>query len=402
MAAVLGRRVSAGFFYALFAAALVWACVTAFAAEPVRVATGPAWRRDPQAILAISRAVRRADDLSAAVGRVLAEHGVGRGDVRYESVVGAEEGRPVFPHTEMAVDVTLDVGSIVDALEASVRKLEGATVRRDPRADHERVSFRLDGAEVVAVELYPMRLPAGGGGPRIAIVIDDVGYAREPIERLLGASTEITFAVLPYGPHARDLAIWIDAEGAEVMLHLPMQPEGEPGGFSKDGMLLESMDGAELRKLVNEGLDKVPHAAGVNNHMGSVLTAQTEPMRIVMDELASRGASHLFFLDSRTTAKTVAYRLAREAGVPAAERDVFLDDVANEKAIAAQLARLEVLANKHGSAIAIGHPYPETVNALLAWLPTLEDKGFELVPASRLAGLATPGKPRSRADARGP
>ena len=393
----------------LFAASLGWACVTAFATTAPPVATGPAWRRDPQAILAIARAQRRADDLSAAVGRVLAEHGVGRGDVRYESVVPAAEGRPSFPRTEMAVDVTLALAPVLDALEASVKKLEGATVRRESRVEHERLSFRLDGTEVVAVELYPMRLPAGGGGPRIAIVIDDVGYAREPIERLLGASTDITFAVLPYGPHARDLAIWIHAEGAEVMLHLPMQPEGEPGGFSKDGMLLESMDAAELKKLVNDGLEKVPHAAGVNNHMGSVLTARAEPMRIVMEALASRGrsgsatgggtptkrgSSHLFFLDSRTTSKTVAYRLAREAGVPAAERDVFLDDVASVKAIEAQLDRLEGLANKHGSAIAIGHPYPETVEALLAWLPTLEEKGFELVPASRLAGLATPAKPR--------
>lgn len=401
MAPVLGRRVSAGFFYALFGAAFGWACIAVFAAAPV-VEAGPAWRRDPQAILASARAQRRADELSAALGRVLAEHGVGRGDVRYESVVAPEEGRASFPHTEMAVDVTLDVSSILEPLEAAVRKLEGATVRRESRAEHERVSFRLDGAEVVAVELYPMRLPAGGGGPRIAIVIDDVGYAREPIYRLLGASTQVTFAVLPYGPYAKDLAGEIHAQGAQVMLHLPMQPEGEPGGFSKDGMLLESMDAARLRALVNEGLEKVPHAAGVNNHMGSVLTARAEPMRIVMDELAARGASHLFFLDSRTTAKTVAYRLAREAGVPAAERDVFLDDVASEKAIAAQLARLEALANKHGSAIAIGHPYPETVNALLAWLPGLEEKGFELVPASRLAGLATPGKPRSRAEANGP
>jgi uncharacterized protein len=173
-----------------------------------------------------------------------------------------------------------------------------------------------------------------------------------------------------------------------------MQPEGEPGGFSREGMLLESMDAAALRALVASGLDKVPHASGVNNHMGSVLTARADPMRIVMEELAGR---RLFFLDSRTTAKTVAYRLAREAGVPSAERDVFLDDVAEKKAIAAQLARLETLATRHGSAIAIGHPYPETVEALLAWLPGLEDEGFELVPASRLAGLSAIPKSRPRA-----
>lgn len=400
---MLGRRLSAGFFYALFCAAFLWACVVALSPAPVAEIAGPAWRRDPQAILALARASRRAEELSSAISRVLADHGVGRGDVRFESVDVPEPrdpsqpGATLFPHTEMAVDVLRDVVPVAQELESAVRKLEGATVRREAHAEHERLAFRLDGTEVVAIDVYPMRLPAGNGGPRIAIVIDDVGYASEPIYRLLGATKGITFAVLPYGPHAKELAEEIHSQGAEVMLHLPMQPEGEPGGFSKEGMLLESMDAAALRALVASGLDKVSHAAGVNNHMGSVLTARSDPMRIVMGELAVR---RLFFLDSRTTAKSVAYRLAREAGVPASERDVFLDDLADKQAIVAQLARLETLAVRHGSAIAIGHPYPETVEALLEWLPGLEDKGLELVPASRLSGLAA--TPKSRPRAQGP
>lgn len=401
MAAVFGRRASAGYFYALFCAAFVWACATAFSPARVAAMAGPAWRRDPEAILAISRAARRAEELSGAISRVLVEHGVGRGDVRFESVAVPEPvdplrpGAPLFPHTEMAVDLARDAAPIVQALESAVRTLEGATVKREPHAEHERIAFRLDGVEVVAIDVYPMRLPAGSGGPRIAIVIDDVGYSSEPIYRLLGATQGITFAVLPYGPHAKELAEEIHAQGAEVMLHLPMQPEGEPGGFSKEGMLLESMDGPQLRALVAAGIGKVPHVSGVNNHMGSVLTARADPMRVVMDELAGR---NLFFLDSRTTPKTVAYRLAREAGVPAAERDVFLDDIAEKKAIVAQLGRLETLARQHGSAIAIGHPYPETVEALLEWLPGMPDKGLELVPASRLSGLSAAPKSRKRAE----
>jgi polysaccharide deacetylase 2 family uncharacterized protein YibQ len=147
------------------------------------------------------------------------------------------------------------------------------------------------------------------------------------------------------------------------------------------------MADAELRKTLADDLDAVPNATGVNNHMGSVLTANADAMRVVMGELAQR---RLFFLDSRTTAKTVAYRLAREAGVPSAERDVFLDDIAEKKAIAAQLARLEALAQRHGTAVAIGHPYPETVESLLEWLPTLAEKDLALVPASQLTGLAAP------------
>ena len=400
------RRVSAGFFFAVFGAAFVWALRAAFAPAPAG-AELPAWRRDPQAISAAARAARRADELSEAIAGVLAEAGVGRGDVRYESVTppSPAEGR-FLPRTEMAIDVHRDPESIAASLEAVAKKLSGATLRREARGDVERIGFRLDGAEVVSVELHPLRLPAGRGGPRIAIVIDDVGYVREPVYRLLGLRVrhvdqhtpdgeiitsegppEITFAVLPYGPHAEHLADEVHGMGGEVMLHLPMQPVGEPGGFSKQGMLLDGMDPDALRKTIAEGLKKVPHVSGVNNHMGSLLTTRAEPMRVVMAELAAR---KLFFLDSRTSAQTVAYRLARDGGVAAAERDVFLDDVAETKAIDAQLERLEALAVRHGSAIAIGHPYPETVDALVRWIPTLEAKGIELVRASSLAGLASP------------
>lgn len=382
------RRLSAGFFFALFGAAFVWALRAALAPAPAG-AELPAWRRDPATVSAIARAARRADALSGAVARALAEHGIGRGDVRYESVAPAVPANDrFFPRTEMALDVAHDAAALAEALEEVVRPLDGATVRREPRAEHERFSFRLDGTEVVSVELHPLRLPAGtSDGPRIAVIIDDVGYVREPVFRLLGLAPETTFAVLPYGPHAATLADEIHAQGGEVMLHLPMQPAGKPGGFSRDSMLLASMGEMELVRTLAEALVKVPHVTGVNNHMGSVLTADPDAMKVVMRELAER---RLFFVDSRTSAQTVAYRIAREAGVPSAERDVFLDDVAETRKIEAELARLEALAKKHGSAIAIGHPYPETVEALMRWIPTLEEKGIELVRVSKLAGLAAP------------
>lgn len=386
---VATRRLSAGFFFALFGAAFVWALRAALAPAPAG-AELPAWRRDPATVSAFARAARRADELSAAVARVLAERGVGRGDVRYESVAPAApaEGRP-FPRSEMAIDVSHDPGVLAEMLEKAVRPLDGGTVRRETRVDHERLSFRLDGAEVIFVELHPLRLPAGeGDGPRIAIVIDDVGYTREPVYRLLGIAPEMTFAVLPYGPHAATLAAEIHAQGGEVMLHMPMQPEGVGGrGFSRESMLMSDMSEAEMVRTLAEALLKIPHVTGVNNHMGSALTADPSAMKVVMRELSER---RLFFVDSRTSPRTVAYRVARELGVPSAERDVFLDDVAEPRAIEAELARLETLARKHDSAIAIGHPYPETIEALVRWIPTLEEKGIRLVRVSKLAGLATP------------
>jgi hypothetical protein len=120
---------------------------------------------------------------------------------------------------------------------------------------------------------------------------------------------------------------------------------------------------------------------GINNHMGSLLTAERGPMALLMAELRARG---LLFLDSRTTAQSVAAHEARRAGVAHAVRDVFLDNDTNLEAIRRQLALTEQIARRRGSAVAIGHPHHATIEALRGWLPTLEQRGFVLVPISTI------------------
>jgi polysaccharide deacetylase 2 family uncharacterized protein YibQ len=158
-----------------------------------------------------------------------------------------------------------------------------------------------------------------------------------------------------------------------------MEPEGraDPG----PGALAEGMSAGEVARRTRAAIEAVPGAVGVNNHMGSRLTADESTMRAMLGVVAERG---LFFVDSRTTPDSVAERVARELGVPTAARDVFLDAEGDASSIAAELERLLELARRQGAAIAIAHPHPATLELLERELPLLKARGFELVPVSYL------------------
>lgn len=216
--------------------------------------------------------------------------------------------------------------------------------------------------------------------PRISIIIDDLGdqFARDwRAVRLPGA---VTLAFLPYSPHSRELAGRAHRLGKDVMLHLPMESIERhalgPGAITLD------MSESEVMRAVAGALASVPHAAGINNHMGSLLTRNPEHMLWLMGELKRRG--NLFFIDSRTTSRTVALRLAQENQVPALGRDVFLDDDPSPAAVKHEFQRLIKLARQRGYAIAIGHPHPSTLNLLERELPLLESQGIQLIPISAL------------------
>jgi polysaccharide deacetylase 2 family uncharacterized protein YibQ len=150
----------------------------------------------------------------------------------------------------------------------------------------------------------------------------------------------------------------------------------DPGGLTLD------MTRQQVVQTILEGLNRVPHVSGLNNHMGSLLTRHPGHMSWLMEVLQER--QDLFFVDSRTTRQTVAQRLADEKGIPAVSRDVFLDYQPGEALIQTQFQRLLQLARKNGSALAIGHPHPATLKVLTRELSALEDHGVKLVPVSRL------------------
>ena len=244
-----------------------------------------------------------------------------------------------------------------------------------------------DHVEPTPVKLVPV--PASNGpahGARVAVVIDDLGTSVEELRPLEGLGVPVTYAVLPYAEQTPQVVSELRGRNAEILLHLPMQPKnGENPG---PGALLERMTDDELRQGTIAALKAVPGAVGVNNHMGSLLSSEEGPMNTVLEVIAER---RLFFLDSRTSAGSVAYKVATQLGIPAAERQVFLDGDPTPEAIHAQFQRLLALARTHGAAIAIGHPHPATLEVLAREVPKAREAGFQFVPVSFL--LDRPGSP---------
>lgn len=216
---------------------------------------------------------------------------------------------------------------------------------------------------------------------QIAIVIDDLGWDLKAARALLALRTPLSFAILPDTPYRTIIAQEVQRHGWDVLLHLPMEPYHYPDVNPGKSALLSTMNARELARQIGVALEALPTAVGVNNHMGSRLTENRYAMQAVMHHLKGR---NLFFLDSRTTHRSLAFQIAQEIGVPSAQRQVFLDHQVDLEQIQLQLRHLVSLASLHGSAIGIGHPYPETVQALQAFLPEVRRGSVDLVPVSRL------------------
>ena len=212
----------------------------------------------------------------------------------------------------------------------------------------------------------------------IVLIIDDLGFDGQPLERLMALDPNVNVAILPNGTRAAEFANRLHAHGFEVLCHLPMQPRGKetPGRNA----ILTSMSDEEIARTTRENIDAVPHAQGVNNHMGSLATAD----RRVMTSVLGAFPEGMYFIDSRTGSGSVGEKVAQELNVRTAARHIFLDDVASERAVRKQLAELAEAAEKRGVAIGIGHPYPVTMRVLAAELPQLKARGFRLVRASEV------------------
>lgn len=219
---------------------------------------------------------------------------------------------------------------------------------------------------------------AGDSSGRIVLIIDDLGFDGQPLERVMALDPNINVAILPNGTRAEEFAQTLHARGFEVLCHLPMQPRGRetPGRNA----ILASMSDDEIATTTRRNIEAVPYARGVNNHMGSLATSD----RRVMTSVIGAIPDGMYFIDSRTAGGSVAATVAREMNVRTATRHVFLDDVATERAVREQLANLVAAAEKRGVAIGIGHPYPVTLRVLAQELPALRERGFRLVRASEV------------------
>jgi uncharacterized protein len=231
-----------------------------------------------------------------------------------------------------------------------------------------------------STNLPPQPSHPTAAGPRLAIILDDVAGDSSAVDGIFALHYPLTLSILPNHPRSIEIAQDAHRRGYQVMLHLPMESLANETAEAQE--LRPGMSTTEVSKELTEMLHTVPYAAGVNNHQGSRATSDPQLMGELMPLLRSH---RLFFIDSRTTAATVAYDAAQAASVPCAYRNVpFLDDVQEAGAIRRQLDLAVKDAREKGQAIAIGHPHPATLRALEDFLPVAEAQGIRLVRASDL------------------
>jgi polysaccharide deacetylase 2 family uncharacterized protein YibQ len=309
-----------------------------------------------------------------------------KGHLFFSSVHPRHQNGYVWDFTELSVKCA----SVRSALElqrsvvnALIRLGSEITVKAERQTD--------DGilCHVFAKGLYTHRIIfefdhrqpfTGDARPKIAIIIDDLGYDADMAASFIQLDLPLSFSVLPSAPFTQVVLETLNGERHDVMLHLPMEPKDYPTIDPGPGALLLSMDEHEIRDRIRQDLSEVPESIGVNNHMGSSFTEHPAKMRVVLEELKKRS---LFYVDSRTSNATVGFRLARKMGIPTGKRSVFLDHELTSGAMKIQMERLFSIARQRGAAIGIAHPHPETLKALKEFLPTLRTE-FQVVPVSEL------------------
>jgi len=216
---------------------------------------------------------------------------------------------------------------------------------------------------------------------RVAIIIDDLGWNKESADALLNIDAPICFAILPHLPFSKIIADEAGLKHRDVLLHLPMEPYGYPHKDPGIKPLTDDMNKNDIEALIKDYISEIPHIVGINNHMGSKFTENERGMRYVMEILKDK---NLFFIDSFTTPKSLAYQTAKTLGVKTARRQVFLDNEEDEEYIKGQIEKLIIIAQRDNFAIGIGHPHPQTINVLQKMVPLMKENGIEIVPVSEL------------------
>ena len=236
---------------------------------------------------------------------------------------------------------------------------------------------------VVEESAIPVKTPKPPATKRrgdIVLILDDVGFDHQPLAGAMTIDPKINFSVLPNSRNAAAFANQLSARGFEVLCHLPMEPDDFPHVSPGPGAVMTNMTDAEIVAATRRNVAAVPHARGVNNHMGSRATADRRVMTAVLGALPPG----MYFIDSRTTAASVGETLARQMSIRTAARNVFLDDIPHEDAIRRQLRELEHEASSRGVAVGIGHMYPATIKVLAEEAPQLRASGYRFRRASEV------------------
>ena len=293
-----------------------------------------------------------------------------------------------------ADEISIGVHGSAAAVDKLKQRLDGiATQNRltvdapSVSANTARITMRSGGAATHRIEIETLsshEIENSGSGAagqaRLAILLDDLGSDRGAADAIFALHVPITISVLPYHEHSQEIALAARKHGCEVMLHLPMQSVANETPEQQE--LRPGLSQNDVDDMVAKMLEALPDADGVNNHQGSQATSNSALMNELMPVL--RGAG-VFYVDSRTTAATVAYETAKRDGVKTAFRNVpFLDDVQTKAAVKKQLQIAIRGAKEKGEAIAIGHPHAVTLEALREMLPEAKKQGVRLVLVSEV------------------
>jgi polysaccharide deacetylase 2 family uncharacterized protein YibQ len=214
---------------------------------------------------------------------------------------------------------------------------------------------------------------------QLVIIIDDIGNNYEQGNAMVELEGPLTLAFLPHTPYAKRLANKAYLHHKEIILHAPMENTAKaPLG---PGALTQELTETELKRTLKKAIASIPHAQGINNHMGSALTQNTQAMKWVMETLKDE---QLYFVDSLTSPKSVAYKLAQQQGLPSLRRHVFLDNDTSLASLNKQWEQALRISKQYGSAVLIAHPYTKSHNFLTQKIPTLSEQNIQLIPASQL------------------
>jgi len=224
--------------------------------------------------------------------------------------------------------------------------------------------------------------------PSIIIIIDDLGISPKNTRKIMALPGPLTLAFLPYAPRSKSLSAKAYEMGHEILIHMPMEPmnpELDLGGIA----IKADYNEAEIQENLSMAFKNVSNFIGINNHMGSRVTQDSRIMDIVMERLRKE---HLIYIDSRTISTSIANEQAAIAGIPHAQRDIFIDHEDTDEFVQSALAKAEKMAHKNGSAILIGHPKEVTIRNLTEWIPSLKEKGITLLPVSAVVTVESSSK----------
>jgi polysaccharide deacetylase 2 family uncharacterized protein YibQ len=243
------------------------------------------------------------------------------------------------------------------------------------------VLFQEESLEVKPQKIIPPKAEKAKPVKETPIIIDDIGYDMAPVRELLKVDADITFAILPLCSHSREAAEMLHKANKETLLHLPMEPNSYPKEKPGKGALFTDMNSEELIFQLEKDLASVPYVSGVNNHMGSKFMADEDKLVLIFNNLKKK---KMFFIDSRTTAKTKASAASEKVNIQMASRKIFLDNNRDYNEIYKILLDVTQNSSDVFPAIIIGHPHPETIRAIKDASRVLKEKGILVVPVSKL------------------